>query len=75
MKRKKFLEDLQAKTEGELETLLASEKKELAELMLKAKAGQESNVRKAKQFKQRIARIMTILRTTSVREQTEAVTD
>lgn len=75
MKRKKFLEELQAKTVGELETLLASEKKELAELTLKARVGQEGNVRKVVQLRKRIAQIMTILRTTSVQEQTEAVTN
>jgi len=60
--KKKDLLDLRSKKTGELEKLLSKKRNELINTYVKIKAGQEKNLKKAKNIRRDIAQILTIIR-------------
>lgn len=60
--KKKDLTDLRNKEINELEKLLSKKRNELINTYAKIKAGQEKNLKKAKNIKRDIAQILTIIR-------------
>ncbi len=60
--KKKDLTDLRNKKINELEKLLSKKRNELINTYAKIKAGQEKNLKKAKNMRRDIAQILTIIR-------------
>ncbi len=60
--KKKDLTDLRNKKVSELEKLLSKKRNELINTYAKIKAGQEKNLKKAKNMRRDIAQILTIIR-------------
>lgn len=60
--KKKDLTDLRNKKINELEKLLSKKRNELINTYAKIKAGQEKNLKKAKNIRRDIAQILTIIR-------------
>lgn len=60
--KKKDLTDLRNKKINELEKLLAKKRHQLVNVQAKIKAGQEKNLKKAKNTRRDIAQILTIIR-------------
>lgn len=60
--KKKDLTDLRNKKINELEKLLSKKRNELINTYAKIKAGQEKNLKKAKNIRCDIAQILTIIR-------------
>lgn len=60
--KKKDLTDLRNKKTSELEKLLAKKRHELINANAKIKAGQEKNLKKAKNIRRDVAQILTIIR-------------
>jgi ribosomal protein L29 len=60
--KKKDLTDLRNKKTNELEKLLSKKRNELINTYAKIKAGQEKNLKKAKNIRRDVAQILTIIR-------------
>jgi ribosomal protein L29 len=60
--KKKDLTDLRNKKINELEKLLSKKRNELINTYAKIKAGQEKNLKKAKNIRRDVAQILTIIR-------------
>lgn len=60
--KKKELTDLRNKKTNELEKLLSKKRNELINTYAKIKAGQEKNLKKAKNIRRDVAQILTIIR-------------
>jgi ribosomal protein L29 len=60
--KKKDLTDLRNKKISELEKLLSKKRNELINTYAKIKAGQEKNLKKAKNIRRDVAQILTIIR-------------
>lgn len=67
--KKKDLTDLRNKKTNELEKLLAKKRNELVNTYAKIKAGQEKNLKKAKNIRRDVAQILTIIREKELLEQ------
>jgi ribosomal protein L29 len=60
--KKKDLTDLRNKKINELEKLVSKKRNELINTYAKIKAGQEKNLKKAKNIRRDVAQILTIIR-------------
>lgn len=69
--KKKELKSLKQKTIKEIEKVLIKKRQSLLETIVKAKAGQEKNVKKVKMLKKDVAQILTILKQKQLKEKQE----
>lgn len=60
--KKKELQEIRNKKMAELEKLVSKKRQEVAVLQAKVKAGQEKNLKKAKNLRREIAQILTLIR-------------
>lgn len=68
MKRKDFLQELRKKDKSELFQLLQEKKKEAKMVFVKIKSQKEKNLRKYKNLRKDIARILTCIREKEIAE-------
>lgn len=64
MKKKELIE-IRKKANGELQSLLMKNRKDLFKIMFDIKTGKEKDLKKAKKLKKEIAQILTILKENS----------
>ncbi len=70
MKKKEF-QEIRNKKIAELEKLVSKRKQEVIGLQAKVKAGQEKNLKKAKNLRREIAQILTLIREKEILEKVE----